>query len=73
MKLIEYAMELNKINTPQSKITMQNLDWTHIEFSDLEKLPKLSFILGSDVFFSGKRKFFYFTSLKISFVKIKIV
>ena len=51
-------MELNKLNTPQNKITIQNLDWTQIDFFELEKLPKLSFIIGSDVFFTGNCKFF---------------
>lgn len=48
--MVNKTIELNKSN----KCILKHLDWTKFDLDCLTNLPKIDFIIGSDIFFSGK-------------------
>jgi hypothetical protein len=59
--LVKKAMSLNQIDIENestksmqpAKIQIENLDWTDFDVSFLSNLPKIDYLIGADVFFSG--------------------
>jgi len=52
-KLIDEALKLNGISQ-DNRFNVKNLNWTNFDTDELDQLPKLDFLIGSDVFFDGK-------------------
>lgn len=63
--LIKYSFGLNEIEISQGLdniefnncIVIQHFDWSNLDSKILNKMPKIDFIIGSDVFFDSKCKF----------------
>lgn len=65
--LINYTFGLNGFKVVKgldkndsNEVVIENLDWAHLNEKILENMPKIDFIIGSDVFFDSKRKFKHF-------------
>ena len=52
--LIQYSFELNKIEIDSDRVEIKDLDWTRLDTEFLNEFSKVDFLIGSDVFFSGK-------------------
>lgn len=62
--LISYTFNINELKVIQGldkkdsdDVIIQHLDWTHLDGQILENMPKIDFIIGSDVFFDSKCNF----------------
>lgn len=49
LEMVTKSTEHNKCS-----IRCLNLNWSQLDVENLQKLPKIDFIIGSDVFFSSK-------------------
>lgn len=47
--MVQKTLELNNCSA-----ILKNLNWTQFDLDTLKQLPKIDFIIGSDIFFSSK-------------------
>ncbi len=53
LTLIENTLKLNEIQ-PNSNIKIEHLSWSSFNRDFMNKLPKINYLFGSDVFFDTK-------------------
>ena len=66
--IIEKSLEINNVSfnediASSKNIDLINIDWSNLDLSLMDKLPKIDFLIGSDVFFDEK-SFFCFNFKK---------
>ncbi len=52
-----HSLEQLSFGNNRNRIRIQHLNWIEFKYELLESLPKIDFIIGSDVFFDGKCKY----------------
>lgn len=52
LNLIENTLKINEIES--SNIKIENLSWSSFDRNFINKLPKIDYLFGSDVFFDTK-------------------